>query len=83
MTAWPCLRLPKRSCRTGAVLDRVYNCGVRLVSIHTRLVGSIDAIILFTLAAMNVVMMAALLDPALASFEALGKRGTVTIEQIA
>lgn len=53
------------------------------MSIHTRLVGAFDAIILSTLAAVNVVMLAALLNPSLASLETPGKRGTVTIEQIA
>jgi hypothetical protein len=53
------------------------------VSIHTKLVGAFDAIILSTLAAMTVVMTVALFNPTLASFETMGKRGTVTIEQIA
>jgi hypothetical protein len=56
------------------------------VNIHTKLVGAFDAIILFTLAAMTVVMMYALLDPSFnssGSFETMGKRATVTIEQIA
>ena len=84
MTAWPRPRLQKRSRRTtGAVPDRVYNCGVRLVSIHTRLVGAFDAIILSTLAAVNVMMLAALLNPSLATLEAPVKHGMVTIEQIA
>ena len=84
MTAWKRRRLLKRSCRaTGAVLDRFYNCGVLLVSIHTKLVGAFDAIILSTLAAMTVVMTVALFNPTLASSETMGKRGTVTIEQIA
>jgi hypothetical protein len=54
------------------------------VNIHTRLVGAFDAIILSTLAAVTVVMTVALLNPSLdhGSFET-GRRGTVTIEQIA
>ncbi len=55
------------------------------MNIHTRLVGAFDAIILFTLAAMTVVMMAALLNPSLGSdsLETMGKHATVTVEQIA
>jgi len=55
------------------------------VNIHTKLVGAIDAIILSSLVAMTVVMMYALLNPTFNSdsFETMGKRGTVTIEQIA
>ena len=55
------------------------------MNIHTKLVGAFDAIILFTLATMTVVMMYALLDPSFnsGSFETMGKRATVTIKQIA
>lgn len=86
MTAWKHLWLLMRSCRaTGAALDRFYNCGVRLVNFHTKLVGAFDAIILSTLAAMTVVMVVALLNPSVnsGSFEAMGQHATVTIEQIA
>ena len=85
MTAWKRLRLLKRSCpATGAVLDRFYHCGVRLVNFHTKLVGAFDAIILSTLAAMTLVITLALLNPSLGNlFETTGQRATVTIEQIA
>jgi hypothetical protein len=55
------------------------------VNIHTKLVGAIDAIILSTLAAVTVFMMLALLNPSFdsGSFDAMGRHGTVTIEQIA
>ena len=55
------------------------------MNFHTKLVGAFDAIILSSLAAMTVIMLVVLLKPSLnnASFELLGKRGTVTIEQIA
>ena len=54
------------------------------MNIHTRLVGAFDAIILSSLAAMTVVVTVVLLNPALSgSFETMGKRATVTIEQIA
>lgn len=55
------------------------------MNIHTRLVGALDAIILSSLVAMTVVVTVALLNPSLGSglFEAMGKRATVTIEQIA
>jgi hypothetical protein len=54
------------------------------VTIHTRLVGAFDAIILFTLAAVTVVMTLTLLNPSFDSlFETLGQHATVTIEQIA
>ena len=55
------------------------------MSIHTRLVGAFDAIILSTLAAMTVVMVVALLNPSIGngSFETMGQHATVTIEQIA
>lgn len=53
------------------------------MNIHTRLVGAFDAIILSTLAAMTVVVTVALLNPLGGSlFETMGKRATVTIEQI-
>lgn len=55
------------------------------MNIHTRLVGAFDAIILSSAAAVNVVMLLALLDPSFGSspFQMLNKRATVTIEQIA
>lgn len=53
------------------------------MNIHTRLVGAFDAIILSSTAAVTIVMMLALLDPSFASFEMPGKRGTVTIQQLA
>lgn len=55
------------------------------MNIHTKLVGALDAIILSSLAVATVVMLFVLLKPSLGSgsFELLGKRGTVTIEQIA
>jgi len=55
------------------------------VNIHTKLVGAIDAIILSSLVTMTVVMMYALLNPTVNgdSVETMGKRATVTIEQIA
>ncbi|WP_157994206.1 hypothetical protein [Peristeroidobacter agariperforans] len=54
------------------------------MNIHTRLVGAFDAIILSTLAAMTVVVTVALLNPLGGGlFETMGKRATVTIEQIA
>jgi hypothetical protein len=55
------------------------------VSIHTKLVGAFDAIILSTLAAVTIVMTVALWNPSLdsGSFEPLGQHATVTIEQIA
>jgi len=66
------------------MLDKVYNCGVRLVNIHTKLVGAFDAIILSSLAAVTVMMLLALLNSSFnASFESMGRHATVTIEQIA
>lgn len=54
------------------------------MNIHTRLVGAFDAIILSSLAAVTVVILLALLNPSFnASFETMGKRASVTIEQIA
>lgn len=55
------------------------------MNFHTRLVGAFDAIILSTLAAVTVVITVALLNPSLDSglFETMGRRATVTIEQIA
>lgn len=52
------------------------------MSIHTKLVGSFDAIILCTLAAATIIMTVALLDPSLVTFDRMGKHATVTIEQI-
>ena len=55
------------------------------MNIHTRLVGALDAIILSTLVTVMVAMMLALLGPPPSrdSHELLGKRATVTVEQIA
>jgi len=53
------------------------------VSIHTRLVGAFDAIILSTMATVNIMMLAALLNPSLATLETPLEHGMVTIEQIA
>jgi hypothetical protein len=53
------------------------------MSIHTRLVGAFDGLILSLTAAVNVVVLATLLNPSLAQFEISGRRGTVTIQQIA
>jgi hypothetical protein len=55
------------------------------VNIHTRLVGALDAIILCTLVGVMMAMMLVLLGPPRSSdsHELLGKRATVTIEQIA
>jgi hypothetical protein len=53
------------------------------VNIHTKLVGAIDAIILSLTAAVTIVMVLTLLVPSFASFERQGKRGTVTIQQLA
>lgn len=67
---------------TGAALDKVCNCGVRLVTIHTKLVGALDAIILFSIALVGIAMLAVLLDPYGPS-EQLVRQGTVTIQQLA
>ncbi|HEY5757738.1 MAG TPA: hypothetical protein VIU34_18045 [Steroidobacter sp.] len=55
------------------------------MNIHTKLVGAFDAIILSTLVAGTIIIMLALLNPSFdsGSFDAMGKHGTVTIEQIA
>lgn len=53
------------------------------MSIHTKLVGAFDAIILSLVAAVNFVMLATLFNPALGPSEIMGRRGTVTIEQLA
>lgn len=55
------------------------------MSIHTRLVGALDAIILSVAVTVMVVMMGALLNPLpdSGSLEELGQHATVTIEQIA
>lgn len=55
-----------------------------IVSIHTKLVGALDAIIMSLTAAVTVVMLLVLLDPSLgqAPSEMFGKRGTVTIQQL-
>jgi hypothetical protein len=55
------------------------------VNIHTKLVGALDAIILSSLAAATIVMVLVLLEPSFdsGSFEMMGQRATVTIEQIA
>ena len=52
---------------------------------HTRLVGAFDAIVLSSMAAVAVMMLLALLNPSFSggSFAMMGKRATVTIEQIA
>ena len=52
------------------------------MNFHTKLVGAFDAIILCTLAAATILMTVALLDPSLVTFDSMGKRGTVTIDQI-
>lgn len=68
----------------GAALDKVYNCGVRLVNIHTKLVGAFDAIILSLTAAVSIAILLVLLNPSLdkGHFETLAKRPSVTIEQL-
>ncbi len=55
------------------------------MSIHTKLVGALDAIILSILVTVMVVMMGASLNPSpgSGSLETLGGHATVTIEQIA
>lgn len=61
------------------------------MSIHAKLVGAFEAIILSLSAAVTIVMVAVLLDPAFVNgpfekmglFERTGQRGTVTIQQIA
>ena len=54
------------------------------MNIHTKLVGAFDAIILSSLAAMTVVMVLVLVNSSFnASFETMGKRASVTIQQIA
>lgn len=52
------------------------------MSIHTKLVGAFDAIILSSTAAVTVVMVVTLLDPSLIPSEALVRHGTVTIQQL-
>lgn len=52
------------------------------MSIHTKLVGAFDAIILSLVATVTIVMVLALLVPSVATFETMG-RGTVTIQQLA
>jgi hypothetical protein len=53
------------------------------MSIHTRLVGAFDGLILSLTAAVNIVVLATLLNPSLALSEIASRRGTVTIQQIA
>lgn len=53
------------------------------MNFHTRFVGALDAIILFSIAAVTVVMVLTLLDPAFASLDRVSKHGTVTIQQLA
>lgn len=53
------------------------------MSIHTRLVGAFDAIILSLTAAVNIAMLLTLLVPSFDPPEVLDKRGTVTIRQLA
>jgi hypothetical protein len=53
------------------------------MSIHTRLVGAFDGLILSLTAAVNIVVLTALLNPSLALSEIMSRRGTVMIQQIA
>ena len=48
---------------TGVALEIICNFGVRLVNIHTRLVGAIDAVVLSLTAAMTVAMLFVLFSP--------------------
>lgn len=53
------------------------------MNIHARFVGAFHAIILSLSAAATIMMALALLDPSFGPSELLGKRGTVTIQQLA
>jgi hypothetical protein len=52
------------------------------VTIHTRLVGAIDAVVLSLTAAMTIVMFVALLDPSGPVGDGLAQHYSVTIEQL-
>ncbi len=53
------------------------------MNIHTKFVGAFDAIILSLIAAVTIMMVLTLLEPSFGRSELLGKRGTVTIQQLA
>jgi hypothetical protein len=53
------------------------------VNIHTRFVGAFYATILSLTAAVNVAVVLTLLVPSFEPPELLGRRGTVTIQQVA
>jgi hypothetical protein len=48
----------------GVGPDKVCNCGVRLVKIHSRFVGALDAIIFSSTVALKLVVLFVLFNPA-------------------
>lgn len=65
----------------GVALEPVCNFGVRLVNIHTRLVGAIDVVVLSLTAAMSVAMVLVLLSPPVER-DGPAEHYSVTIEQL-
>jgi hypothetical protein len=71
----------RRYLGAGVALEMVCHFGVRLVNIHTRLVGAIDAVVLSLTAAITVAMLFVLLSPPV-DRDGLAGHYTVTIEQL-
>lgn len=73
--------MPRCLVRVGVVLAPVCNFGVRLVNIHTRLVGAIDAVVLLLTAATTVAMVVVLLSPPV-DRNSVAEHYSVTIKQL-
>ena len=68
----------RRYLDAGVALEPLCHFGVRLVNIHTRLVGAIDAVVLSLTAAMTVAMIFVLFSPPADRHQ----HYSVTIEQL-
>lgn len=73
--------MPHCSRCAGVALEPVCNFGVRLVNIHTRIVGVIDAVVLSLTAVMTVTLVFVLLSPPV-DRDAPTQHYSVTIEQL-